>query len=83
MKTKMKSGKLRSWNERGYGIIKCEVRTERYFLHVNGIAVGPEAPAVGPMVRFNVAPPYKNGALQPAVDAVIEEAPENSSGVSR
>jgi hypothetical protein len=83
METKMKVGKLRSWNERGYGIIQCEVRTERYFLHTNSITVGPEVPVIGSIVHFNVAPPYKNGILQQAVDAVVEETPENLSGVSR
>jgi hypothetical protein len=78
-----KTGRLRSWNERGYGIIQTDVRAERYFLHTNSIVVGPEIPAVGSIIHFNVAPPYKNGVLQQAVDAVIDEAPENSSGASR
>jgi len=81
METKTsKTGRLRSWNERGYGIVQTDVRTERYFLHANSIVVGPEVPAIGSVIHFNVAPPYKNGVLQQAVDAVIEEVKAKVSG---
>ena len=76
-----KTGRLRSWNERGYGIIHTNVRTERYFLHANSIVEGPEVPAPGSIVHFNIAPAYKGGALPQAVDAIVEEPKPVTSSV--
>jgi len=69
----MKVGKLRSWNEAGYGLVIVSVK-EKYFLHASNISQIPDdltEPVIGSEVQFEVAPPYKNGKLHQAVNAVI------------
>jgi cold shock CspA family protein len=63
-------GILRSWYEdRGFGVVQVpNSRTQRYFLHASQIAEGPDHIQVGYEVYFDIAPPYKDGQLQQAVN---------------
>jgi hypothetical protein len=66
-----KQGILVSWNQiRGFGVVVVS-RTENYFLHTRSIVEGPEVPARGSVVYFDVAPPFNNGKLPNAVNAII------------
>jgi cold shock CspA family protein len=67
----MKTGILRSWHsERGFGILSAK-RNEAYFLHTNNVLEGPEEPAIGSLVEFDVAPADNNGKFPQAIRAKI------------
>lgn len=70
---KQKQGTLISWYPlKGFGIVKI-TRQEAYFLHTSNVVEGPENPALGSTVHFDVAPPTRNGKLPNAINAVIVE----------
>jgi cold shock CspA family protein len=75
MSVERKVGTLRSWNERGFGIIRVGPPSslERYFLHVNQIRSGTATPAAGSIVHFDVSdkPIRKEGDLPQAIRADI------------
>jgi hypothetical protein len=73
-------GILRSWYEdRGFGVVQVpNSRTQRYFLHASQIVEGPDCIKVGYEVSFDIAPPYKDGQLQQAVNAKVS-APRPST----
>ncbi len=68
-----KQGTLVSWNSiRGFGTVVIS-RHEAYFLHTSNVVEGPENPARGSVVYFDVAPAINSGKLPQAVNAVIVE----------
>jgi hypothetical protein len=70
----MKQRILKSWHPlKGFGIVDIS-RTEAYFLHTSNVVKGPENPAPGSIVNFDVSPPMNGGKLPQAVNAVIVEA---------
>jgi hypothetical protein len=77
--TERKIGVIRSWNERGFGIVLV-THKERYFCHITQFdrATPPE---VGEKVRFDVKPPRKPGELPQAINVTpIEiELPSTSA----
>jgi hypothetical protein len=68
-------GILRSWNiNRGFGFLEQPTPSfpiKRYFLHVRDILEGPCPPPVGSLVRFEIAPPLKDGKFPMAKKALI------------
>jgi cold shock CspA family protein len=70
-----KTGILRSFNvARGFGFIETPAPVLpllRFFLHISEIKCGPNPPIIGSLVRFEVAPPRKEGQLPLAVRAWI------------
>jgi hypothetical protein len=71
--SKTKQGVLKSWHPlKGFGTVVV-TRHEAYFLHTTNVVEGPEYPALGSTVYFDVAPAFCNGKLPQAVNAVIVE----------
>jgi len=75
-----KTGILRSWNvPRGFGFIESPspvLPLKQFFLHLSEIQCGPNPPIVGSLVRFEVAPPRKEGQLPLAKRAWIIDPSE-------
>jgi hypothetical protein len=72
----MKVGTLRSWSNRGFGIVAVTF-AEVYFLHTSSIVEIPDGcinPPVGAIVHFDVAPAVNGGKYQQAVNARINPA---------
>lgn len=70
---RMKQGILTSWNSiRGFGTVVIS-RHEAYFLHTTNVVEGPDNPARGSVVYFDVGPAVNGGKLPQAVNAVIVE----------
>jgi len=71
--SRTKQGVLKSWHAlKGFGTVVIS-RHEAYFLHTANVVEGPENPARGSTVYFDVAPAINNGKLPQAVNAVIVE----------
>jgi cold shock CspA family protein len=83
----VKVGLLRSWNaERGFGFIECpttKLPLKRYFLHLSEILEGTNPPPVGGLVRFQEAPPRKEGQLPLAKKAWFFDAKDILAAASR
>jgi len=68
-----KQGVLKRWDPfMGFGTVVIS-RHEAYFLHTTNVIEGPENPAIGSIVYFDVAPAFRRGKLPQAVNAVIVE----------
>jgi hypothetical protein len=69
--SQQKQGILISWKPlKGFGSVAVS-RHEVYFLHTTKVVKGPETPAVGSVVYFDVAPAREGGQHPQAVNAVI------------
>jgi len=69
----MKTGKLLSWSERGYGLVAVTFR-EIYFLHSADVVEAPDGmltPPIGVIVHFDTAPAQNNGRYPRAINARI------------
>lgn len=73
-----KKGVLTKWTDRGWGIVGVN-RVEAFFLHAKNIDEGPLNPAPGMMVEFDAAPPFKDGKLPAAINAVIFEGSQGGA----
>lgn len=86
MESDVKVGLLRSWNaERGFGFVECpspKLPLQRYFLHITEILEGTNPPPVGGLLRFQEAPPRKEGQLPLAKKAWFFD-PKELLAVSR
>ncbi len=66
-------GRLRSWSNRGWGIVAVTVN-EIYFLHASAIVEFPAGmidPPLNSFVHFDVAPAVNGGKFPQAINARI------------